>query len=206
MSLITIIDYGVGNLRSIEKAIEKLGETPLLTHDPEKVSEASKVILPGVGAFDEAIKNLKKRGLDEAIHKIIAKKIPFLGICLGMQLLFKKSEEGELAGLGILKGENKKFIPKDGFKVPQMGWNTLEIKDQNSKLLKGIPKNTFMYFVHSFYVTTPQKEAIASTTNYSLDFVSTVETENIFLTQYHPEKSGQMGLQILNNFLKIEGG
>jgi len=227
MSLIAIIDYGVGNLRSVQKAFEKLGFTVVITHDKEEILKAQGLILPGVGAFDAAMKELTGSGLDQVIKKFISTGKPFLGLCLGLQLLFSKSEEGKLPGLDILKGESKRFDfqvlsptsdvrrqEKDighrtwdlgRLKIPQMGWNTIKMCQMSNEgnIFMGIQDDSYMYFVHSYYVVPEDPEVIATTTEYGIEFCSTVAKDNIFATQYHPEKSGEVGLKILENFGKL---
>ncbi|MEW6608221.1 MAG: imidazole glycerol phosphate synthase subunit HisH [bacterium] len=201
MTPIAIIDYGMGNLRSVQKAIEKMGGRVIVTNSPLKIITASAVILPGVGAFKDAITQLKNLQLDTIIHRVIESGKPFLGICLGMQLLFNKSYEyGECEGLNILYGDVLKF--PETLKVPHIGWNTIQ-KAQEAKvsLLDGIPDNSYFYFVHSYYVNPEDEAIIATTTDYGIKFTSMVCKENVFGTQFHPEKSQTLGLNLLKNFL-----
>jgi len=204
---IAIIDYGMGNLRSVQKAIEKMGGVAIITNSPLKIVTASAVILPGVGAFQDAILQLKKLQLDTIIHRIINSGKPFLGICLGMQLLFSKSfEYGEFEGLNIIPGEVVRF--PDTLKIPHIGWNTIQ-RTENKEgktqvpLLEGIPDNSYFYFVHSYYVKPADESVIATTTDYGIKFASMIWKGNIYATQFHPEKSQTLGLRILKNFLAM---
>ncbi|MBI4743721.1 MAG: imidazole glycerol phosphate synthase subunit HisH [Actinobacteria bacterium] len=197
--MIAIINYGMGNLRSVQKAIEKVGGETIITSDPEVIRKADKVVLPGVGAFFDAIENLKSNNLVEVIKETIDSGKPFLGICLGLHLLFTESEEDGLhKGLDILKGRVVRF--SDEVKVPHMGWNQIEIKNDNL-ILENIPDNSYFYFVHSYYPVPEDKDVIATTTDYGMEFASSVSRDNIFATQFHPEKSSDLGLKILKNFV-----
>ena len=203
--MIAIIDYNMGNLRSVENALEKIGSKSKIVKDPQELSSYDKIILPGVGAFGDAMKHLKESGMQEAIVEFSNSGKPFLGVCLGMQLLFEKGEEfGEHLGLGIIEGEVKAF-DKNKFstpmKVPHMGWNDL-IVEKRSPLFKGMPKSFYLYFVHSFHVITPPQYTIGKTI-YGYDFTSAVQKDNIFGFQPHPEKSHDNGLQILKNFMEL---
>lgn len=199
MIQIAIIDYGMGNLRSVQKAIEKMGGTAIITNSPLKIITAQGVILPGVGAFQDAILQLKKLQLDTIIHRVIESRKPFLGICLGMHLLFSKSyEHGEFEGLNVIPGEVIKF--PDTLKVPHIGWNTIT-EDRRVALLEGIPDNSYFYFVHSYYVKPEDESVIATTTNYGIKFTSMICKENVYGCQFHPEKSQSLGLKMLKNFL-----
>lgn len=195
--MIAIIDYGMGNLRSVEKAFEYLGFKAEITNEAEKIKNASKVVLPGVGAFADAISTLKEKHLDEAIYKAVEDKKPFLGICLGMQLIFDKSyENGEYEGLKLINGEIRRF--ENNVKVPHIGWNDLNIK-MRSPLFDGLPENPYVYFVHSYYLKT-NAPVISATTFYGHEVQVAVQKDNIFALQFHPEKSGETGLKILKNF------
>lgn len=197
--MITIIDYDAGNMHSVEKAFNHLGCNVCITSDPEKILAAEKLVLPGVGSFRDAMNRLESRGLVECIRKAIQANTPFLGICLGMQLMYEFSEEGNVAGLGILKGKIRRF-PKDmGLKIPQIGWNSLEIL-RPSALLSELNDNPYVYFVHSYYVDSDEPETVVATTHYGIHPHVLVEKGNLFLTQFHPEKSGQAGLCMLKNF------
>lgn len=200
MTLIAIIDYGMGNLRSVEKAFECVGHKAFIAKRPEEVSKASHVVLPGVGGFPECMKNLTETGMIDAVYKSIESGKQFLGICLGLQLLFSESEEfGTHKGLNILPGRVIRFDLKPEFKVPHMGWNAIRLK-QGVQLLKDIPDNSYVYFVHSFYVEPADKGIVATTTDYGGEFTSAVYKDNIFACQFHPEKSQDTGLRILRNF------
>ncbi len=202
--MIAIIDYGAGNLQSVKKALDFIGTENIITDDPEKIKSADKVLLPGVGSFGDAMDSMAKSGLVETVKECALSGKPFLGICLGLQLLFEESEESPgVKGLGIFKGKIKKFSPDMGLKIPHIGWNSLSIK-QNDTLFKDIPENSYVYFVHSYYLHAEDENDIATVTNYGIDFHSAVGKGNIFATQFHPEKSGDVGLQILRNFASME--
>lgn len=197
--MIVLVDYGMGNLRSVEKALQKIGGNVKLSQDPDDVRRAAKLVLPGVGAFGDAMKNLKKRGLDAAIKEEVAAGKPFLGICLGLDLLFEESDEHGLhRGLGLLPGRVE-LLPTR-LKIPHIGWNRIAIQKQ-SRLLQGVPSGSYFYFVHS-YIVIPQKDSdILCTTEYGCEFVSAVERDNISAFQFHPEKSSTLGLTILQNYV-----
>ena len=203
--MIAIIDYDAGNLKSVEKALEHIGEEAIITRDKKVLLSADHVILPGVGAFEDAMGKLHKYDLVDTIKEIVAKKTPFLGICLGLQLMFERSDESEndVEGLGLLPGEILKISPKDDLKIPHMGWNSIEIK-LGAKLFQGIEQNAYVYFVHSYYLKASNVEDVAATTEYCTKIHASVEHGNIFACQFHPEKSGEVGLQILKNFASIE--
>ncbi len=198
--MIVIIDYGMGNLRSVQKGFEKVGHQAVISSDPSEVQAASKVVLPGVGAFEDAMAELRRLEMIPAIRNVADSGKPFLGICLGMQLLFDVGlENGRHQGLGILPGEVVRFdLPKD-FSVPHMGWNQLNIR-RPAPILKGLAEGAYVYFVHSYYVVPKDSAVIATETDYGRPFCSTVWRDNIFATQFHPEKSQSHGLQILKNF------
>lgn len=201
--MIAIIDYDAGNLKSVEKALKFLGEESYITRDRKEILNANKVILPGVGAFGKAMENLKKFELDKIIQEVVNKKTPFLGICLGLQLLFEGSEENAgVEGLHILDGKILKIPDKPGLKIPHIGWNSLYLQNQG-KLFEGIAEGSFVYFVHSFYLKAKNNFIVKASTEYSVDIHAAVEQENVFACQFHPEKSSSVGLQILNNFAKI---
>jgi imidazole glycerol-phosphate synthase subunit HisH len=198
---ITIIDYGMGNVHSVCNALTYLGFDSVVTSDADKIEASDILIFPGVGAFGQGMEELKKRNLIESIKEYIASGKPFLGICLGMQLLFEEStEHGNFKGLGILKGKVVEFDKKQGLKVPHMGWNSLKTKQDNS-IFEGIEDNSYFYFVHSYYVLPKQKNIIAGITEYGTDFCSMIIKDNIYAMQFHPEKSQKIGLKLLNNFL-----
>lgn len=201
--MIAIIDYDAGNIKSVEKALQLLGEEVVLTREAKTVLSAEKIILPGVGAFGDAMENLKKYGFVEVIHEAVGKKIPFLGICLGLQLLFERSDESPgVKGLGVLKGEILRIPDQEGLKIPHMGWNSLHLQNQG-RLFKGIPENTYVYFVHSYYLQAADPSIVKATTEYGAHIHASVEQENVFACQFHPEKSSSWGLKILENFAAI---
>ena len=201
--MIGIIDYGAGNLKSVEKALLKLGAQPVITRDRETILAADHIILPGVGAFGDAMENLRKYDLDQVIYEAVEQKIPFLGICLGLQLLFSGSEESPgVAGLGILGGEILRIPEAEGLKIPHMGWNSLHL-EHNGRLFRGIPENTYVYFVHSYYLKASDPEIVKASTYYSTQIHASVEKGNVFACQFHPEKSSDLGLKILDNFIHI---
>ena len=201
-----IIDYDAGNIKSVEKALQSLGETVEITDEAEKILAADRVILPGVGAFGDAMENLNRRNLVPVIKEVVKKKIPFLGICLGLQLLFERSDEAPgVEGLGILSGEILRIPASGGLKIPHMGWNSLHIQN-SGRLFKDIPENTYVYFVHSYYLQAEEKEIVKATTQYSTCIHASVEKGNVFACQFHPEKSSRWGLKILENFAALEAG
>ena len=201
--MIAIIDYDAGNLRSVEKALISLGEDVVVSREADVLLAADKVILPGVGAFGDAMNKLKEYGLVEVINKIVAKNIPLLGICLGLQLMFEESDEAPgVKGLGLLKGKILRIPPKEGLKIPHMGWNSIDIKPQ-ARLFKGIKNNSYVYFVHSYYLKADEEDIVAASTEYSAHIHASVESGNIFACQFHPEKSSDIGLKILKNFAEL---
>jgi glutamine amidotransferase len=201
--MIAMIDYDAGNIKSVEKALQKLGAEVVITKDPEVILSAEKVILPGVGAFGDAMGNLKKYGLDTVIHQVVEKGTPFLGICLGLQLLFERSDETPgVEGLGILKGEILRIPEKDDLKIPHMGWNSLHLQNEG-RLFQGLPEQSYVYFVHSYYLKAAEPEIVKATTDYSVNIHASVEKGNVFACQFHPEKSSDVGLQILKNFVEL---
>lgn len=196
--MIAIVDYGMGNLKSVEKGFKKVGVDALVTSEPRVVDNADAVVLPGVGAFKDCIRNLSDLSLTEAVVTSINKGKPFLGICLGLQVLFSESEEfGTCKGLDIFRGKVVRF--QEGLKVPHMGWNTVKIV-RKPPILSDIEENSFFYFVHSFYVVPEDRGVIATTTDYGTEFTSMVWKDNVFATQFHPEKSQGLGLKILKGF------
>jgi imidazole glycerol-phosphate synthase subunit HisH len=202
--MIAIIDYGMGNIHSVQKALESVGAETLVTNDPQELEKCDKVVLPGVGAFDDATQELEKRGLSAAIRRSGAGKKIFLGICLGMQLLFEKSEEGSLPGLGILKGAVKKFPGGKRLKVPHMGWNDLNLRQKDCPLFKDLKDNSYVYFCHSYYPAPQDEKVIAATTSYGVEFAAIVRQANVYGVQFHPEKSQETGLKILKNFVQLK--
>ena len=201
--MIAMIDYDAGNIKSVEKALQKLGADVVITKDPEVILNAGKVILPGVGAFGDAMGNLNRYGLVDVIHKVVENGTPFLGICLGLQLLFERSDETPgVEGLGILKGEILRIPDGEGLKIPHMGWNSLHLQN-NGRLFKGLKENDYVYFVHSYYLKAEEPEIVKATTHYSVDIHASVEKDNVFACQFHPEKSSEIGLTILKNFVEL---
>ena len=201
--MIAIIDYDAGNIKSVEKALLLLGQQVVITRDKEVLLRADKVILPGVGAFGDAMGKIRQYGLEEVIWQIVENKTPFLGICLGLQLLFEKSEESPgVKGLGILKGVIQKIPDKEGLKIPHMGWNSLSFPRKGS-LFKGLAQESYVYFVHSYYLKAENEEIVTATTEYSTRIHASVEKDNVFACQFHPEKSSDVGLRILKNFIEL---
>lgn len=201
--MIAIIDYDAGNIKSVEKAFQYLKQDVVITRDAEVILNADAVVLPGVGAFGDAMEKLNQYNLVDVIQKVVAKKTPFLGICLGLQLLFESSEESPgVAGLGLLKGKIVKIPDDQGLKVPHIGWNSLEFSN-DGRLFKGLNDDTYVYFVHSFYLKASDEEIVKAKTNYVVDIHASVEKDNIFACQFHPEKSSDVGLQILKNFIDL---
>ena len=201
--MVAIIDYDAGNMKSVEKAIQYLGEECRITRDAGEIMEADRVILPGVGAFGDAMKKLHRFGLVEVIRQVTAKHTPFLGICLGLQLMFESSDEAPgVEGLGILPGKIVVFPKKDGFKIPHMGWNSLEFRN-NGRLFTGLPQESYVYFVHSYYLKAADEGIVTAVTEYGTQIHASVEQDNIFACQFHPEKSSDVGIRILQNFISI---
>lgn len=201
--MITIVDYGMGNLRSVQKAFNFLGCDAILTSSKNEIEQSNGVVLPGVGAFDDAVHELKKRELTEVVSRSVILGKPFLGICLGMHLLFESSDEGKQNGLSVFKGKVKR-LPEIA-KIPHMGWNTLNILHPKNLFLEGATQNSWYYFVHSYYVEPIDVMLSSSTTDYGIEFVSSVSKGNLFACQFHPEKSGNEGLRIIKNFAKLCG-
>lgn len=204
--MIAIIDYGVGNLRSVEKAFEYIGCDTVITSDRKTILQADAVVLPGVGAFADAMENLGKADMIDVVKEVVSKNTPFLGICLGMQLLFDYSEEGgeNVKGLGIFKGSIKQLPVDKGLKVPHIGWNLLKLKD-NCPIFDGLPENPYVYFVHSYYLAADDRDIVKATADYGIEFDAAVGRGNVFAVQFHPEKSGEVGLSMLRNFVKVAG-
>ena len=201
--MIAVIDYDAGNIKSVENAFTSLGGEVVLTSDPDVVAKADKVVLPGVGVFGDARAKLDARGMDEAVYEAVKKGTPFLAICVGLQLLFDESEESPGAkGLSVFDGRIIRIPAKEGIKVPQIGWNSLHI-ERDCRLLKGIEEGTFVYFVHSYYLEAKDKSIVIASTDYSTHIHAAVEKDNVFATQFHPEKSGTAGLKILKNFMEL---
>jgi glutamine amidotransferase len=203
--VIVLLDYGSGNLRSVHKALLKVGATVRIAQTPDQIGDAQAMVLPGVGAFDDCINALRKQKLLEAARKFIKGGCPFLGICVGYQALFEKSEEFNscAAGLGIFKGSVVRFSEKNGLKIPQIGWNRLEIMKPDCPLFRGVADGSYVYFVHSFYPQPADTNIVATRTEYGDVFASAVWRDNVFATQFHPEKSQKVGLQLLKNFVEL---
>lgn len=203
--MIAVIDYDAGNLKSVEKALLSLGEEVLVTRDRQELLHADKVILPGVGHFGDAMEKLRNFGLVDVVKEIAQSGKPFLGICLGLQLLFERSEEAPgVEGLGILKGEILRIPDDRGLKVPHIGWNSLKLQNQG-RLFRGLEEEPYVYFVHSYYLKAAEPQIVKAVTEYGVRIDASVEQGNVFACQFHPEKSSRTGLAILNNFSKLEG-
>ena len=201
--MIAIIDYDAGNIKSVEKAMHLLGQEVVVTRDRESILKADKVILPGVGAFGDAMSKIRQYNLEEVIHEVVEKGTPFLGICLGLQLLFERSDEAPgVEGLGVLKGDILKLPDKEGYKIPHMGWNSLDFP-REGRLFKGLGEHPYVYFVHSYYLKAEDESIVTATTEYSTLIHASVESGNVFACQFHPEKSSDVGIQILKNFVEL---
>ena len=204
--MVAIIDYDAGNIKSVMKAVEHLGKEAVLTRDRDTILKADHVILPGVGSFGIAMEKIRGYGLEDVIHEVIEKKIPFLGICLGLQLMFTSSEESKgCKGLCILEGEILKIPDSEGLKIPNIGWNSLSFPNKG-RLFEGIEEDSYVYFVHSYYLKAKDEEIVTAQIDYSTSIHASVEKGNIFGCQFHPEKSSETGLKIIENFLNIKGG
>lgn len=202
--MIAIIDYDAGNIKSVEKALILLGQEVVITGGREEILKADKVILPGVGAFGDAMANLRKTGLDQVIREVTGRGTPFLGICLGLQLLFERSGEApRVEGLGILKGEILRIPDSEGLKIPHMGWNSLHLEN-DGRLFRGISEGAYVYFVHSYYLKAADESIVKASTEYSTHIHASVEKDNVFACQFHPEKSSDVGIQILRNFVELQ--
>ena len=203
--MIALLDYGSGNLRSVHKALLKVGADVRITQRPEEMADARAVVLPGVGAFDDCIHALEKQALLEASRRFIQSGRPFLGICVGYQALFEKSEEFNscAAGMGVFEGKVVRFSQNDRLKVPQIGWNQLEVVQPECPLFRGVPSGSYVYFVHSFFPKPVDDSIVATRTDYGETFASAVWHKNVFATQFHPEKSQKVGLQLLRNFVEL---
>lgn len=201
--MIAIIDYDAGNIKSVEKALLFLGQEVKITRDRDEILGADKVILPGVGSFGDAMSKIHQYGLEEVIHQVVEKQTPFLGICLGLQLLFEKSDETPgVKGLGIFKGEILRIPEAPGLKVPHMGWNSLKFQN-NGRLFQNLPEDSYVYFVHSYYLKAEDESCVTATTEYGTHIHASVEQGNVFACQFHPEKSSDVGMQILKNFVEL---
>lgn len=203
--MIAIIDYDAGNLKSVRKALHYIGQDCIVTRDREELRKADKVILPGVGSFGDAMANLKRFELDKVIRELVAENIPFLGICLGLQLLFEASEESPgVEGLGLLQGEIVRIPENCGLKIPHIGWNSLELQG-DGRLFRGLPETPYVYFVHSYYLRAREEAIVKASTDYGVHIHASVEKNNLFACQFHPEKSSGTGLAILRNFAELGG-
>ena len=204
--MIAIIDYDAGNIKSVEKALIALGENAVLTRDRDRILRADGVVLPGVGSFGDAMSKLHDYGMTEVIHQVVEQRIPFLGICLGLQLLFESSEECPgVKGLGVLKGKIVRLPQDKGLKIPHIGWNSLTYPNQG-RLFEGVPENSYVYFVHSYYLQAQDPDIVKAVTEYGTQVHASVEMGNVFACQFHPEKSSDVGLKILSNFIAVTKG
>lgn len=201
--MIALIDYDAGNIKSVQKALEFLGEQAIVTRDRQEILAAKRVILPGVGNFGDAMAKLESFGLVSVIREVTEQGVPFLGICLGLQLLFEESEESPgVKGLGLLPGRIVRIPKETGLKIPQIGWNALQYPSRG-RLFADVPEGSYVYFVHSYYLQAGEKEIVKATAEYGVTVEASVERDNIFACQFHPEKSSEVGLQILKNFLAV---
>ncbi len=204
--MVAIIDYNAGNLKSVEKALAAVGQESVITRDFHTILSADRVILPGVGAFGEAMEQIKQYELDKVIREVVDRKTPFLGICLGLQLLFEGSDESQgVEGLHILDGQILRIPDKEGLKIPHIGWNSLDLQN-DGRLFAGMNPDPFVYFVHSYYLKAADENIVKATCDYSTCIHASVEKDNVFACQFHPEKSSEVGLAILKNFSQIKGG
>jgi imidazole glycerol-phosphate synthase subunit HisH len=202
MPVIAVVDYDMGNLHSVCKGLEKAGATPKVTYSPKELEQADAIVLPGVGAFDPAMQHLRSRGLEQPIKDVITSGKPFLGICLGLQILFESSAEGTQPGLGIVRGKVRRFRPEPGIAIPHMGWNQLQLTQPKSILWEHLPAHPWVYFVHSYYVDPIEPQVKAATvTHGSQTVTAAIAHENLMAVQFHPEKSSNIGLQVLSNFV-----
>ena len=202
--MITIVDYDAGNIKSVEKALQYIGAQCVITRDTDLIGRADKVIVPGVGAFEQAMDNMRQYQLIDVLREVAKRGTPILGICLGLQLFFERSEESEhnVSGLALLPGEIIRFPDKDGYKIPHMGWNSLQITP-GAKLFAGIEEGAYVYFVHSYYLKAADETIVAASTEYAAHIHASVERGNVFACQFHPEKSSAVGMQILRNFIRL---
>ena len=203
--MIAIIDYGVGNLFSLKSSLAEIGAEAVVTSDEKVIAECDRIILPGVGAFGDAMEKIRSYGLESVIREVVKRRTPFLGICLGLQLLFEKSEESPgVEGLSILEGEILRIPDENNLKIPHIGWNSLSFPNQG-RLFKGIEEEAYVYFVHSYYLNARDKDIVTATAEYGAHIEASVEKGNIFACQFHPEKSSEVGLKIIRNFIELDG-
>ena len=202
--MVAIVDYDAGNIKSVEKALQYIGEHPVITRDVKEIKKADHVIVPGVGAFEDAMEKMNRYELTKVLQDVAASGTPIMGICLGLQLFFERSDESEhdVKGLSLLPGEIVRFPEKEGYKIPHMGWNSLKFQN-NGRLFKGIPEDSYVYFVHSYYLKAADEGIVTATTEYSTHIHASVEQGNVFACQFHPEKSSDIGIQILKNFVEL---
>ena len=202
--MVAIVDYDAGNIKSVEKALQYIGEHPVITRDVKEIKKADHVIVPGVGAFEDAMEKMNRYELAKVLQDVAASGTPIMGICLGLQLFFERSDESEhdVKGLSLLPGEIVRFPEKEGYKIPHMGWNSLKFQN-NGRLFKGIPEDSYVYFVHSYYLKAADEGIVTATTEYSTHIHASVEQGNVFACQFHPEKSSDIGIQILKNFVEL---
>jgi glutamine amidotransferase len=201
--MVAIIDYGAGNILSVQKALDHIGCENVVTSDREVIMSADGAVLPGVGSFGDAMDNLHKNGLTQAVKNFMSSGRPFLGICLGLQVLFDSSEESpDAAGLSVFSGKVRRFPAGIGLKIPQIGWNSIDY-DRGCPIFKGLPENPYVYFVHSYYLEASDESVVSAVAEYGVRYHAAVARGNVFATQFHPEKSGEVGLQILRNFAEL---
>ena len=202
--MVAIVDYDAGNIKSVEKALQYIGEHPVITRDVKEIKKADHVIVPGLGAFEDAMEKMNRYELTKVLQDVAASGTPIMGICLGLQLFFERSDESEhdVKGLSLLPGEIVRFPEKEGYKIPHMGWNSLKFQN-NGRLFKGIPEDSYVYFVHSYYLKAADEGIVTATTEYSTHIHASVEQGNVFACQFHPEKSSDIGIQILKNFVEL---
>ena len=202
--MVAIVDYDAGNIKSVEKALQYIGEHPVITRDVKEIKKADHIIVPGVGAFEDAMEKMNRYELTKVLQDVAASGTPIMGICLGLQLFFERSDESEhdVKGLSLLPGEIVRFPEKEGYKIPHMGWNSLKFQN-NGRLFKGIPEDSYVYFVHSYYLKAADEGIVTATTEYSTHIHASVEQGNVFACQFHPEKSSDIGIQILKNFVEL---
>ena len=202
--MVAIVDYDAGNIKSVDKALQYIGEQPVITRDVKEIKKADHVIVPGVGAFEDAMEKMNRYELTKVLQDVAASGTPIMGICLGLQLFFERSDESEhdVKGLSLLPGEIVRFPEKEGYIIPHMGWNSLDIKPE-ARLFKGLEGNPYVYFVHSYYLKAADEGIVAATTEYTTHIHASVESGNVFACQFHPEKSSDVGLKILKNFASL---